>query len=56
MSSKSFLARWDMYFNSRGEDTKKENTELPSNPLAEEDEIDSPIVEVTKLEDAKSLS
>ena len=58
MCSKSFLARWEMYFNSKNEAAKEENADLPLSPIpqVEENEIDSPIVEVSKIEDIKSRS
>lgn len=56
MCSKSFLARWEMYFKAKGEAQKEVKAELPLNPQVEQSEIDSPIVEVSKIEDVKSRS
>lgn len=56
MCSKSFLARWEMYFKAKGEAQKEVKAELPLNSQIEQSEIDSPIVEVSKIEDVKSRS
>jgi hypothetical protein len=56
MCSKSFLARWEMYFKAKDEAKKEVKAELPLDPQVEQSEIDSPIVEVSKIEDVKSRS
>jgi hypothetical protein len=44
--------RWEMYFKAKDEALREEKAELPSNPQHEGREIDSPIVENSKMEDA----
>ncbi|OIR02261.1 hypothetical protein GALL_156330 [mine drainage metagenome] len=51
MCSKSFLARWEMYFKAKDSASREEKAELPLNPQHEGREIDSPIVEDSKMED-----
>lgn len=45
-----------MYFKAKGEAQKEVKAELPLNSQIEQSEIDSPIVEVSKIEDVKSRS
>lgn len=45
-----------MYFNAKDEAKKEVKTEMPMDSQVEQSEIDSPIVEVSKIEDVKSRS
>ena len=52
MCSKSFLARWEMYFNAKDEARKEVKVELPLDPKVEQSEIDSSAVEDSGMEGA----
>lgn len=56
MCSKSFLARWEMYFKAKDEASREKKDGSPLDPKHEGSEVDSTMAEDSNIEDAKSRS